>query len=92
MPGKHKELEGLVGEYIDINRDPEKPVSWRTHAHGFANLNARAKQSGVALRCASWRAAKQGFLQPPFGRGGSVTATGLDSGFAAVPQTNVRLV
>ena len=26
---KRKELKGLLVEYVDINRDPEKPVPWR---------------------------------------------------------------
>jgi hypothetical protein len=26
---KREELEGLVVEYIELSRDPKKPVSWR---------------------------------------------------------------
>ena len=26
---KRKELEGLVVEYIELSRDPKKPVPWR---------------------------------------------------------------
>lgn len=63
----------------------------QARAHGFASLNARLNPSGVIERCSSWRA-KHSFLQPPSGRGASVTATGLGTGFLAVPQTHVRFV
>jgi hypothetical protein len=29
LRNKRKELEGLVVEYIEISRDPKKPVPWR---------------------------------------------------------------
>ncbi len=32
---KKDELEGLVAQYIELNRDPKKPVPWRKLARGI---------------------------------------------------------
>ena len=49
---KRAELEGLVAEYIEINRDPKKPVPWRKLARriGMDHMQVYkiAKNKGLA--------------------------------------------
>jgi hypothetical protein len=48
---KRKELEGLVVEYIELDRDPKKPVPWRKLARRIGvdhmHLFRIAKRNGL---------------------------------------------